>query len=35
MFSLLIEDFQDTEKSKVLQSIMSVIQALLPEEEIH
>lgn len=26
--------FQDTEKSKVLQSIASVIQALPPEEEI-
>jgi hypothetical protein len=34
MFSLLIEDSQDTEKSKVLQSIASVILALPPEEEI-
>lgn len=31
---LIIYHVQDTEKSKVLQSIASVIQALPPEEEI-
>lgn len=32
--TLMIDGAQDTEKSKVLQSIASVIQALPPEEEI-